>query len=188
MGGVHLLMSFVGSVGTLMVNIGLEEMIKSAFRGVAKMLTGKKFHENCRSLLMVTEELVRDILEQVDCHTDVMVLLEERASRSRTVKLCLDNLVTPTFIIMLFVRAEFKLSVNSQKDVSLMAEELQKDIITHKEEMPQRIRADNEDRAKLQARINIAIDPLDPHGHPVGVVNIATGRIATDNVKFHHEM
>jgi len=38
-GGMHLLMSFVGSVGTLMANTGLEEIMKSAFGGVAKMLT-----------------------------------------------------------------------------------------------------------------------------------------------------
>ena len=68
------------------------------------------------------------------------------------------------------------------KDVSLMAEDSQKDIVTHKEEMPHRIRADNEDRAKLRARIKIAIDPLDPHDHPAGIINIVTGRIATDNV------
>ena len=81
-----------------MANTGLEEMIKSAFGGVAKMLTGKKFPQNCRALRMVTE-LLRDILEHVDCHTDLMVSLEERAPRSRTVKLWLDNLVIPIFII-----------------------------------------------------------------------------------------
>ena len=106
LGGMHLLMSFVGSVGTLMANTGLEEIMKSAFGRVAKMLTGKKFPQNCRALRMITEELLRDMLEHIDCHTDLMALLEERASRSRTVKLWLDNLVIPTFIIMLFIRAE----------------------------------------------------------------------------------
>jgi len=67
---------------------------------------GKKFPQNYRALRIVKEELLRDIPKQVDCHTDRMVLLEERTSRSRTVKLWLDNLVIPTLIIMLFVRAE----------------------------------------------------------------------------------
>ncbi|KAK2149275.1 hypothetical protein LSH36_457g00001 [Paralvinella palmiformis] len=68
------------------------------------------------------------------------------------------------------------------KDVSLMAEDSQKDIITHKEEMSHRIRADNEDRAKFLARIKIAIELLDPHDHTACIINIVTGRIATDNV------
>jgi hypothetical protein len=41
LGGMHLLMSFVGCVGVLMANSGLEEVLKAAFGGVARMLTGK---------------------------------------------------------------------------------------------------------------------------------------------------
>lgn len=55
---------------------------------------------------MVTEVLLCDVLGQVDSHTDLMELLDERASQSRTTKLWLENLVKPTFIMMLFVRAE----------------------------------------------------------------------------------
>jgi hypothetical protein len=40
LGGMHLLMSFVGCVGVLMANSGLEEVLKAAFGGVARMLTG----------------------------------------------------------------------------------------------------------------------------------------------------
>ncbi|KAK2143212.1 hypothetical protein LSH36_865g00000 [Paralvinella palmiformis] len=47
--------------------------------------------------------------------------------------------------------------------------------------MPHRIRADNKDNAKLRAIIKIAIEPLDPHEHPPGIINIVRGRIATDN-------
>jgi hypothetical protein len=63
-----------------------------------------------------------------------------------------------------------------------MTEDSQMDIVTHNEEMPHRIRADNEDRATLRARIKIAIAPLDPHDHLAGIINFVTGRIATDNV------
>ena len=41
LGGMHMLMSFVGCIGTLMANTGLSEMLKSAFGGVEKMLLGK---------------------------------------------------------------------------------------------------------------------------------------------------
>ena len=43
LGGMHLLMSFVGAVGILMANSGLEEVLKSAFAGVPKMLTGNNY-------------------------------------------------------------------------------------------------------------------------------------------------
>ena len=42
-GGMHWLMSFVGSVGKLMKNTGLEPLMKSAFASVDKMLLGKRF-------------------------------------------------------------------------------------------------------------------------------------------------
>ena len=47
LGGMHLLMSFVGSVGTLMGGSGLEEILRSTFAGVAKLLTGKKLFAEC---------------------------------------------------------------------------------------------------------------------------------------------
>ena len=42
-GGMHTLMSFAGSVGTLMADSGLENILQAAFGGVAKMLSGKNF-------------------------------------------------------------------------------------------------------------------------------------------------
>ena len=49
LGGMHFLMSFVGSVGNLMVNTGLDEILKSAFGSVEKMLSGKKLPAECPS-------------------------------------------------------------------------------------------------------------------------------------------
>lgn len=46
LGGMHFLMSFVGIVGTLMMNTGMVEVLSAAFGGVLKMLTEKKFPEN----------------------------------------------------------------------------------------------------------------------------------------------
>jgi len=106
LGGMHTIMSFVGCVGTLMAESGLEEVLKAAFGGVPRMLTGKNFPQNVRALRLVTEEVLRGIIESVDSHTDLMPLLESKAIRSRTAKLWLDNLIKPVFIMMLFIRAE----------------------------------------------------------------------------------
>jgi len=43
LGGMQLLMSFVGCVGVLMANIVLDAILKSGFGGVQSMLSGKKF-------------------------------------------------------------------------------------------------------------------------------------------------
>ena len=58
LGGMHTLMSFVGAVGMLMANTGLEPIMDVAFGGVAKMLTGKKYPQNVQALCMVVEELL----------------------------------------------------------------------------------------------------------------------------------
>jgi len=54
---MHFLMSFVGAIGALMADSGLEDVLKSAFSGVARMLCGKNFTQNTCALQMVTEEL-----------------------------------------------------------------------------------------------------------------------------------
>ena len=58
LGGMHMIMSFVGAVGTLMKGSGLEEIFKSGFAGVPKLLSGKKFPQNVRALRIVTEEVL----------------------------------------------------------------------------------------------------------------------------------
>ena len=40
--GMHKLMSFIGSIGSLMAESGLCELLDSMFAGVQKMMTGKK--------------------------------------------------------------------------------------------------------------------------------------------------
>ena len=55
---MHFVMSFIGSVGSLMANTGLKDIMKAAFGGVPSMLSGKKFLQNARSLRIVVEELI----------------------------------------------------------------------------------------------------------------------------------
>ena len=106
LGGMHTLMSFIGAVGTLLSNSGLEEVMNSAFAGVPKMLSGNKFPQNMRPLRLVTEVLLRDIIPDTESHAHLTSVLDELSTESRTAKLWVENLIKPVFIMMLFVRAE----------------------------------------------------------------------------------
>ena len=106
LGGMHTLMSFIGCVGNLMAESGLEDVMKSAFGGVAHMLGGKKFPQNFRALRLVTEEVLRSSVAQAESHEDLMDTLETKATKSMTTQLWVQNLVKPVFIMMAFVRAE----------------------------------------------------------------------------------
>ena len=46
LGGMHLLMSYVGSIGSLMAGSGMTEILSEAFAGVLKMLIGKTYPDN----------------------------------------------------------------------------------------------------------------------------------------------
>ena len=63
-GGMHWIMSFVGSTGVLMKNSGLLPWLKSTFGGVEKLLTGKKFPLNVRVLRFAMLEHLRNYIEE----------------------------------------------------------------------------------------------------------------------------
>ena len=71
-GGMHWLMSFVGSVGKLMKNSGLDMLMKTAFAGVKKVLTGKKFPMNVRALRIVVVELLRTLIDKDATREDMI--------------------------------------------------------------------------------------------------------------------
>ena len=58
LGGMHTLMSFVACIRTLMANIGLSALLKSAFGGGEKMLSGQDFPQNTRALRIGLEEIL----------------------------------------------------------------------------------------------------------------------------------
>ena len=60
LGGMHLLMSYVGCIGSLMAGSGILEVLSEAFGGVLKMITGKRYPDNVRALRMLVEELISD--------------------------------------------------------------------------------------------------------------------------------
>ena len=106
LGGMHLLMSFIGCIGVLTTNSVFQEILQKAFSGVEKMLTGKKFPKNLRALRMVVEELLRDVIANFQRYGDLEAYLRETSLKSKTSKHWVDNLIKPIFIILLFVRAE----------------------------------------------------------------------------------
>ena len=55
---------------------------------------------------MVVEVVLKEIIQKTDTHNVLMAVLEERASRSRTTKMWLDNLIKPVMIMMTFIQAE----------------------------------------------------------------------------------
>ena len=89
LGGMHLLISYSSSVGTLMTGTGIQEILTTAFVGVLKMLTGKKYPQKVRAFTILVEELLRQIFAKH--HPECMECLQEAldviATQSRTSKL-----------------------------------------------------------------------------------------------------
>ena len=106
LGGMHFLMSFVGCVGNLMCNSGLEVILKAEFPGVPKILKGKNFPMNVQALRFVVEELLRDVLVTFDCIDDLESFFDDVSGKSKTSKLWIENLIKPVFLMKLYVRAE----------------------------------------------------------------------------------
>ena len=107
LGGMHSLMNFIGSIGTLMADTGLSDIMFSVFSGVSKMFTGKRFPQNVRALRMVAEEALRGIIQDkpLHCSGDLMQILETDASKSQTTKLWVDVLIKLVLLSMMFVWA-----------------------------------------------------------------------------------
>lgn len=108
LGGMHMLMSFVGAVGALMQGSGLAEVLESTFAGVTKMLSGKKFPQNVRAMRLVVEELLRGVManESIDSMEALLGRLDDAAAASKTSKLWVDCFIKPVLLMMLYVRAE----------------------------------------------------------------------------------
>ena len=89
LGGMPMLMSFVGAVGSLMEESGLVEVMNSGLSGVAKMLNGKKFLQNVRVLRVIVEELLRKITHdrKVASYDEHILHLYDISGNSRTAKL-----------------------------------------------------------------------------------------------------
>ena len=108
LGGMHTLMSFIGSIGSLMAESGLYELLDSTFAGVQKMMIGKKFPQNMRALRIVAEELLRPILtgDTVNDMHSLESIPSDISSRSKTSHLWIDSVIKAVFIMMMYIHAE----------------------------------------------------------------------------------
>ena len=88
-----------------MANSGLELILKATFGGVSKMLTRKKYPTNVKALRMVTEVL-REMITGIGDEDDLIKVLDDKALQSKTAKLWVDGVFVPTFLIMVYVKAE----------------------------------------------------------------------------------
>ena len=88
---MHILMSFIGCVGNLMADRGLEDVMKSAFGSVAHMLGGIKFPQNFRALRLVTKQVRRSGLVQTKTQEELINTLEANAAKSSTTKLWVER-------------------------------------------------------------------------------------------------
>ena len=81
-------------------------MMKSVFAGIEKMLTGKKFPMNVRTLRFVVVELLRDFVDDMLCREDLDQFLKEVTSESVLTENLLNKLIKPVFLMMLYTFAE----------------------------------------------------------------------------------
>ena len=106
LGGLHKITIFSGCVGKLMIDSGQSEILKHAFGSVKKMLYGKKFPQNVRACTVLTAELLRKRMSDVETNEHLDTMLTDISNRSDTAKLWVDCYVRPTPMMMIFIRAE----------------------------------------------------------------------------------
>ena len=95
-----------------MEDSGLKKMLSTTFGSVDKMLQGKKYPQNVRALRLLTEELLRPVLEKENSVITNMDDLENRldvlSSQSRTTQLWVNHIIKPTFLMMRFCRTSYE--------------------------------------------------------------------------------
>ena len=106
LGGMHLLMSFIGCCGTVMTNSGLSDFLRSAFGSADKMLSGKNFPQSLRALRMVVEELLHGSFDDMTKFVGLTTFLQTLKEQSPTSTLLIDNVIRHVYYMLLFVRAE----------------------------------------------------------------------------------
>ena len=97
-----MLMNFIHATSVIMAGSGMKEVLASTFGSIDKMLSGKKYPQNFRALRMLVEEMLRDVVlvQDVTSFAGLIEVLDARASRSRTSKMWINNLVKTVIIMM----------------------------------------------------------------------------------------
>ena len=71
-GGMHLLMSFIGCVGSLMAESGLVDMLSCAFGGVDDMFTGNKCSWHFRALRLLVDRVIQNTVQEANDDDDTI--------------------------------------------------------------------------------------------------------------------
>ncbi len=105
LGGMHLLMSFVGCMGTLLEDTGIEDIIDVAFSGRSKIMSGKKFPDCIKAFSMVTEEVRHPVFELPEnlcpkSMSQLLQYLDQLSTNSRTTKLWRSTFLLQVITIM----------------------------------------------------------------------------------------
>lgn len=121
LGGMHTLMAFIHAVCNILSQ-DLKPILAATFGSVDKMMSGKKYPQNFRALRMLTEEMLRNLLQQnpeITSMGDLLNCLNKRSECSKTTKLWNDTLVKGMFIMTAFVRGaheqDFPLQLSAVK-------------------------------------------------------------------------
>ena len=102
-GGMHMMKSFLGSIGCLMKGSGLEAMISIAYPGegtVEHILKGSAYYKSLKSHFLIIKALLTGSREHCDT-----VSLEEMRKRGRTSALWVMY-IEMVMIVFAFIRAE----------------------------------------------------------------------------------
>ena len=107
-GGMHVLMRFIWSIGTMIAGSGLYELLESTFAVLQKMMSGRNFTQNVRALRIVSEEVLRPVLsaKKVEGFGELEQLLNDISCRCMTSRLGTDCVIRAVFIMMMYIRAE----------------------------------------------------------------------------------
>ena len=105
-GIMHTVQAVCGAIGNLNQGTGLEQLISSAFGGIAGIMSGKSWVAALRAFRMVTYTLLHNFLSTGQKSQDELCTYLEGARSHPTGKHWVDNFILPTLLVHQLIRAE----------------------------------------------------------------------------------
>ena len=105
-GAMHIIMSFLGCIGTQMKGSGLDVLIGAAFGGMNGIFTGKAWVGAMRAFRMVLAALLQNILSTGAKTCEEISAYMEEARKHPTGRHWVDNFLKPTILAHQFIRVE----------------------------------------------------------------------------------
>ena len=103
-GAMHITMSFLGFIGTLMKGSSLDTLVGSAFGGLTGIMSGKV--RAMRGFRMVSAALLENFLQANENNFDDILAHIEDARKHPSGRHWVNNLLMPTHLAHQFLRAE----------------------------------------------------------------------------------